>query len=291
VDATCKDFVYSVSGANLMDKYGFSPYRIVDDSFRDFSAKMRKKQPKIPEKTLVKLYTAAQWSAKHCLPSEELEALELQIQYVWDDYVRADSRKRDLRTQFGESYQRLWDAGEQVPQADGKHLNAVFIAQLVGETGPLSDFPNWETLFKFCGLNLRKRESGMHKGKLKFAKRGRTPTRRILGKGAFHAVLTGQTYGDYYHDRKEKDPSISGTKLMANVERKLLKLIFSAGRRREAFDEKRLTACESAYRKAAWQNEARETIRAVEGREEGYEGDATRWPHRDGTSKESSVTL
>ena len=106
-------------------------------------------------------------------------------------------------------------------------------------------------LFKYGGLNLRTRQSGKYKGKLKLSKKGRIYLRLILGKLVFRFVRRCEIFGEYYHRRKAKDPTMSGTKIMANLERKLLRMVYAMAKRQEAFNKARYTVCESQYRKVA----------------------------------------
>jgi hypothetical protein len=104
-------------------------------------------------------------------------------------------------------------------------------------------------LFKYGGVNLRKKESGKYKGKVKMSKKGRIHLRGVLGKLVFRFVKKKEIFGDYYHRRKKEN--IPGSKLMANVERKLLRMLFSMAKRREKFNPKRFTYCESVFKLAA----------------------------------------
>lgn len=246
-----EEFLHTKSGHVLMAKYSCSPNRIIADTFEKFCVTMREQAPKIKNETLKKLYTDAYYSAMHQISPEESDALELSLRWTFEDFSQALACKEHLRTLIGQCYEKLRQADEKVPIADGKVFTAFNLGRILGETGPLSDFPNWRVLFKYAGLNLRKRESGMHKGKLRLSKKGRIPLRRVLGKLVFRLVRKHEIFGPYYHGRKEKDPNLVGTKLMANVERKLLRMIFGMARRREAFNQERFDACESQFRMAA----------------------------------------
>ena len=72
--------------------------------------------------------------------------------------------------------------------------------------------------------------------------------RGVLGELVFRFVKKKEIFGEYYHRRKKEKP---GTKLMANVERKLLRMIFSMSKRREKFNPIRFTYCESDLKLAA----------------------------------------
>jgi transposase len=245
-----KDFIFDKSGATLMELYSFSPYRIAVHTVKRFFQRMRKKYPHIHPSTLKKLHEAAKRSINLCIPSETIEAIEQRLRFVWDDYLRADLRRSELRKQIGAIYQKLWDAGEQVPQADEKVLTTFLLGRVLGETGPLSNFTSWELLLKYAGLNLRVRESGKYKGKLKLSKKGRASLRLILGRAIFRMIKQNAVFGEYYHRRKNED-KLNCKQLTAILERKLLRIIFACAQQRATFDIDRMTKCESQYRKAA----------------------------------------
>jgi hypothetical protein len=212
---------------------------------------MRAEAPRLKQTTLDSLYECATCSAQHVLSEPELNALEQRLEYAWQDFQVAHQRRELLREQIAQVYWQLWKAGERVPYADGKVFKAFHFGRILGETGPLSDFAHWRVLFKYGGVNLRTRQSGLYKGKLRMSKKGRIPLRGVLGKIVFRLVREYEVFGPYYHRRKTENPEISGTLLMANVERKLLRMVFSMGRKREAFDMERFTHCETQYRMAA----------------------------------------
>jgi transposase len=212
---------------------------------------MRKVGPQLRQSTLDSLYECAGYSALHCLSQLEQKALEQRLEYAWHDFQVAQQRREHLREEIAQVYWQLWNAGERVPYADGKVFKAFHFDRILGETGPLGDFAHWRVLFKYGGLNLRTRQSGLYKGRLKLSKKGRVPLRGVAGKLVFRLVRKHEIFGPYYHRRKTENPEIPGTRLMANVERKLLRLFFSMGRKREAFDMARFTHCETQYRMAA----------------------------------------
>ena len=81
------------------------------------------------------------------------------------------------------------------------------------------------------------------------SKKGRSRLRGVLGKLVFKLVKKKELFGPYFHRRKEEN--IPGTKIMAMVERKLLRMVFAMAKKREAFNEQRFNHCESQYLKAA----------------------------------------
>ena len=245
-----KDFIFDESGAILMNLYAFNPYRIAPKTLKQFSKRMRKKSPHIYPTTLEKVHKAAKQSINLCIPVETIESLEQRLRYVWEDYQRADQRREELRAQISAHYQTLWDSGEAVPQADSEVLSAFLLGRILGETGPLSDFASDEMLLRYAGLNLRVRESGTYRGKLKLSKKGRATIRLLLGKAIFRMIRQEAVFGEYYHRRKKQD-KLCGKQLIAILMRKLLRITFACARHRSAFDADRLIKCESQYKKAA----------------------------------------
>ncbi len=125
-------------------------------------------------------------------------------------------------------------------------MQPFYLGRVLGETGPLSDFKHIEMLNKYGGLNLRKRESGKYKGKLRMSKKGRAPLRGVLGGMAFKMVKKHNIFGEYYHGRKQEE-KIPGTKLLANVERKILTILFGMAKRKECYNQGKFMKCESQF--------------------------------------------
>lgn len=245
-----KDFIFNNSGRALFELYGFNPWRIVEDSFEVFSVRMKSKVKGIFSKSLKKVYEAAQRTVLHVMSPLEVELIEQNFRFVYEDFLRSDSRRESLRQQIEEIYHKLAETEEIIPLADEKVMQPFLLGRVLGETGPLSDFKSLSQLNKYGGLNLRTRESGKFKGQLKMSKKGRAPLRGVLGGMAFKFVKRKAIFGEYYHSRKEAE-KIPGTKLLANVERKILKILFGMAKRKEQYNHTKITTCESQLRVAA----------------------------------------
>jgi transposase len=245
-----KDFIFTASGKALVDHFGCNPYRIATFTYTGFRSIMVKNAPGIREKTLQRIYQNACSSSLHIISEEEHLVIEQRLLYAWEDFLRAHDRKETLRKQIEECYEPLWQSGEFLPRADAV-FTRFHICRFAGEIGPLKDFPHWRVLFKYAGINLRTRESGMFKGQIKFSKKGRNDLRGIAGRLVFRLVRKHELFGPYFHKKKELNPTMPGTKIMANVERKLIRLYYALGIRRAAFSMERFTKCESQYRLAA----------------------------------------
>ena len=244
------DFIFKThAGAALMKLYTYNPYRIVADGPTRFQRQMRKTAPAIQFKTLEKLWSRAQACCLHQVPCEEIVSLELCLQLNWEEFQIGATRKHQLRTQIEAIATELIQQGQPLPQPSQRCFNLFFIGCLAAEMGPLDDFPSWRAAMKYAGLNLRVRQCGRYKGKTKLSKKGRGPVRKILGKLCFSMAKRTEILGSYYHRRKAEGRA--GTRIMAIMERKLLRMFFAMGIHRAAFNEHRFQHCQSQYRIAA----------------------------------------
>ncbi len=248
-----KNFKYSPSGYALHKEYGFNPWRIVKDSYLKFSSKMRARLAKtkniIRDKSLKKIYSAAIEFTVHYVSEDELTILEQHYTFLLEDYTTAIKRKFNIQKRIEQIYDKLLLAEDIIPVAN-EDISSFQLGRILGETGPLSDFDSTNELLKFAGLNLRKRESGKFKGKLKLSKKGRAPLRKVLGTFIFGSVKKGRMFSEYYHVRKKND-KLSGAKLFAILERKLLKFIFGMAKNKESFNSDKILKCESQYKNVA----------------------------------------
>ncbi len=249
-----KDFIYSPSGLALHRLYGMNPWKIMEDSHYVFSCKMRaelaKTKNRVTKKTLEKIYKSAKTFSNYPLDSLELEILEQSYQFLLEDRIREKERKDQIRIKTVQIYTDLLETEEIIPVADKEGFSAFQLGQILGETGPLCDFGTKNELYKFAGINLRKRESGKYKGKLKMSKKGRSPLRSILGRIVFASIKQDGKFGEYYHTRKAKGDD-SNAKLIANLERRLLKIVFGMAKNKETYNSRKTTECESVYNNAA----------------------------------------
>jgi transposase len=112
------------------------------------------------------------------------------------------------------------------------------LARILAETGPLTDFHAFRQLWRYGGLNLRPRQSGMMNGQQRQSKRGRSRLRHVLAQAVLKRVVRGQLYGEYYHRKRQS--GMCGGKAMTAVARKFLKLLFGLERSPQDFDPQRV---------------------------------------------------
>ena len=242
-------FLYETTGNALFKLYRYNPKRIVEQGQTRFLKAMKKEASGVRNETLQKLWDNAVTSCLLVQNDGILEAMEYRLEGLWERLMHVSRRLGEIDAKMSAIYEQLVELKEKVPQASSGFLSPFRIARILGETGPLSDFPNIESLTKFAGLNLKERKSGQFTGGVHLSKKGRSGLRDILGQTVFGMVKKGRVFGEYYH--RKKDEGMIGTKILVAVERKLLETVYTMATKCVAFDLNRLNHCESQLAKAA----------------------------------------
>jgi transposase len=244
----CRDFMYAGSGVALFEIYQGNPYRIMQDGPARFARRMRKRAPGIRQTTLNRLYAQASQSVGSGPGDRHAALLAWRLWRTWQDYRRHQERKNEVKQIMEELYSELRAEDPKLPAGEPGVISTFHLARLVAETGPLSDFRTRRQLLRYAGLNLREKQSGLFRGQTRGSKKGRRLLRKVLGLVVLPLVRRKELYGDYYHQHKEKMP---GTKAMAAVMRKFLKLFWGWYRSGRDFDRSRVFVSASEYRLAA----------------------------------------
>ena len=200
--------------------------------------------------TLKRLFEDAQSSVLNELLPGYIEVLQHRFYQLFQDYLEHDKKKEDIVRKMIEILDRLREKDPNIPTPTPGVISAKNLAQLLGETGPISDFSNWRKLMRYFGLNIRMRQSGKYQGQNKITKKGRPLGRKVLDNIILPLVKKGCLYGNYYHVKKEKEKR-PGNKAMTIVMRNFLKKFYGWYKSGRAFDEKRFFDSESLYLKAA----------------------------------------
>ncbi len=245
-----KDFLYSTSGMALVEKVQCNPYRIDKTGYKRFRRAMKKVAPRIWEKSLQRLWNDAQSSVLNELPEEYVETLQEHLLQLYQDYLQQAARREEITERMIMLLKRLRAKDPNIPPSTRGVINDKNLARLLGETGPVSDFPNWRLLMRYAGLNIRMRQSGRYSGLNKISKKGRVLLRKILMNIALPLVKRSSIYGEYYHKKKDVDKMV-GNKAMTCVARHFLRKFYGWYKSGEAFNRDRFFTCETEYRKAA----------------------------------------
>lgn len=121
------------------------------------------------------------------------------------DYERHSRRMAEIQTQI-ETLGEALKAQGALPRLDEAVSGVTLfnMARLIGETGPLGDFPSRRALLRYAGLNIRERKSGTYRGHNRISKKGRSLLRKVLGQMTFPLLRRIHLYGDYYHEKVNK---------------------------------------------------------------------------------------
>jgi len=241
------DALYSKTGQAIYSCYRFNPWLITAYGYSKFEARIKKKAKYARKKTLRKIFDEAKAS---CLKStqELATSLSMCLSAHYDDFLINDDRKKQLREQMCELLGSIRLEDEQIPAEQKDFVSEFHIARLLAETGPLSDFKNFNQLNNYLGLNLRERQSGTYKGRAKLSKRGRPLARKVLSLIILPLVKESALYGPAYHKEKKRSGK-PGKLLMCNYMKKWFKAFFGIYRSHSAFDKSRLFIDRGSYEK------------------------------------------
>jgi transposase len=238
------DFLYSNSGRALMDKYGCNPYRIVRAGRGRFERAMRRRAPRIQQRSLDRLWRDASNSARHQFTPEFTDLLEMATRQLWEEFLLHEERKTDFANRMISLLDRLRAKDPKIPEPTPGVISAKNLARLLAETGPLDDFTSWRMLLRYAGLNIQMRQSGQYKGQYKIPKKGRPLLRKILAQIVLPLVRKKSLYGEFYHGKRVTMP---GQKAMTVVMRLFLRKLHGWYRAGEAFNEERHFTCSASY--------------------------------------------
>lgn len=240
------EFTFSATGSALMDAYAFNPFHILRAGYKRFERAIKRRSKYTHFDTLGHLFSRAELSACYQLTSDEVDLLTARLKALWSDYERHTTRMGKLKAQI-EAFGQKLKANGAMPRLD-EDVSGVTLfnmARLVGETGPLGDFPSKRALLRYAGLNIRERRSGQYRGHNRISKKGRSLLRKILAQMTFPLLRRIYLYGDYYHEKVER--GMLRQKAKVAVMRKFLCMVYALAKSGERFDQDRFRRCQSQY--------------------------------------------
>ncbi len=241
-------FTFDTTGRALFDAYGFNPYRIHRAGTRRFQATIKRRVRFVRFATLEKLFACAEASVRHALPARLVETLEARLRLLFSDLLRHEARRATYKVQIEALGAQLKEQGA-LPTLDEavSGLTLFNLARLLGQTGPLGDFPSKRALLRYAGLNLRERTSGQYRGQTRLSKKGRPLLRKVLGQAVFPVLRRDRLYGPYYH--KKRQGGMQAQQAIVAVMRKFLGVLWALSRSGKPFDVERFRRSESQYRR------------------------------------------
>lgn len=166
------------------------------------------------------------------------EMAKEEIRYLLEKYERIQTRLQELETQLKELVSTVPGAKE---MSDIKGVGDMAVVGFFAEVGDLHRYDHPRQLLKLAGLNLRKNESGQHRGKTTISKRGRKKLRALLFRVAMTLVANNQAFQrlhQYYRTRAANP--LTGKQSLVALCGKLLRIFFVMGRRQVKFSEERM---------------------------------------------------
>jgi len=245
-----KDFMYGNTGKALVAKYGANPYKIVKSGFTRFSSVMKRAVPCIRKTSIERLWAQAESSVLNEQPEGYIAILEQRLRDLYEDFWRHKSRKNGIEAEMIAILHELREDDPSIPPPTPDLISEKNFARLLGETGSLNDFQSEAKIMRYAGLNLCMRKSGQYQGKYKISKKGRPLLRKILSQIVLQLVRKNALYGDYYHEKKNRQ-SLPGAKIMTIVMRQYLRKFYGWYRSKQEFNKERFFTCEHEYEMAA----------------------------------------
>lgn len=234
-------------GRTIAVKFKCNPYLMAWLGFSRFS-KVVRGEMKIGSRKLEKFWEDVVTSAEHVMPAGQIRILERQVESLYGECERHEARKKEIIAEMLVIYRGTRE-GNVFAQLKGV-VNEKFMAQLIAQTGPLSDFGNIKQLLRYCGLNIAERRSGKYKGKFKITKRGNGLVRKVLFQIAFWNLIgKKRLFGDVYN--RDKERLVQGMKAMVSVMRKFMKMILGLFQAGGVFEKDRVFMGESEFHKVA----------------------------------------
>jgi len=241
------NFLYTNSGRQLVKRFKANPYKITKYGYAYFYKRMKKYAPHIRKSTIQKLWRDAKVSSRHQLDPDYIKVLEFQFECLWEDFLTIEKRKETIKNKMLTTYESLRESDPNLPYPVKGFITKFRIAQLLAETGPLSDFESINQLMRYAGLNIRERQSGRYTGQNRISKKGRANLRRVLGYIVLPLVKKKALLGSRYHCKK--DTGMPGTKAMVAMMRKVLSIIYGWYKSGQPFDMDRIFLDEIQYKK------------------------------------------
>lgn len=239
-------FLYTKSGRQLVKRFNANPYKIVKNGFSYFYKRMKNFAPRIRKTTIEKLWQDAQISVRHQIDPCYVLVLETHIKSLWEEFLFVETRKDEVKTKMEVYYDQLRLTDPALPYPVDAFISKFRIAQLLAETGPLSDFKSVNQLLRYAGLNIRERQSGQYTGQNHISKKGRSNLRRVLGYIVLPLVKKKALFGTRYHAKKDK--GMPGNKAMVAMMRKFLKIFYGWYNSDEPFDINRIFLDEHQFK-------------------------------------------
>jgi transposase len=158
--------------------------------------------------------------------------------YLLEKYEYLIQRLNELEKQLSEMVQTISGAKE---MCEIKGIGEMTVVGFFAEVGSLHQYQHPRQIIKLAGLNLKKNESGKHRGKTTISKRGRKRLRALLFRVVMPLSAKNQAFKalhEYYRTRP--DNPLTGKQSLVALCSKLIRILFTIGRRQISFSEEKM---------------------------------------------------
>lgn len=182
----------------------------------------------------VKKAHALQEAARHSIGCKHgVQAARLEMQHLLEQYKLIKEQLQALMGQVETLVDRLpaSKAMLSIPC-----VGPLTVAGFLAETGDVCNYTHWRQIVRLAGLNLKENTSGKHVGKTTITKRGRPELRALLFRCALVLVAKNpqmKALHTYFITRK--DNPLKKMQSMLAICGKLIRLLFSLGRKQEVY--------------------------------------------------------
>ncbi len=242
-------FAFSKTGRVLLRQRLLCPHRLVRLGEARLLSTLRRHMRYVRTSTVTQLIESATTSIRSAPPRAVTDILSERLAVLMAEFEMHEAHAEALKAQIEDLGAQLKASGE-LPPIDEvvSGLTLFNLARLIGQTGPLSNFPSQRQILRYGGMNLQERESGTYKGKTRLSKKGRPLLRKVLSQATYPLLRRDRLLGTLHAKRcthmKKKQAMVASM-------RKLLTMVWGAHRSASAFNPARVHRCASQFARAA----------------------------------------
>lgn len=161
-----------------------------------------------------------------------------ELRYLLEKYEYLTHRLNELEKQLSEMVQTIPGAKE---MCEIKGIGEMTVVGFFAEVGDINQYQHPRQIIKLAGLNLKKNESGKHRGKTTISKRGRKRLRALLFRVVMPLSAKNQAFKalhEYYRTRPNNP--LTGKQSLVALCSKLIRILFVIGRHQISFSEEKM---------------------------------------------------
>lgn len=184
---------------------------------------------------LIDIYEVAKTSLGK---KEDMEAVKEQMKIYIEESELIRKQKERIEKKLEEQLKRT---GYYESITSIKGIGIVSAAMFFGEVGEIKRFKSYEQIRRYAGLNLVENSSGIHKGKTKISKRGRSGLRSIVYLMACNMVSKNKEIKELYrYLTQRKENPLKKKQALVAVEGKIIQIIYTLATKNMKYEATRV---------------------------------------------------